>query len=210
MDMMLPLRTCNYTLFAPALCLAILAFSGCSSEGDRKLPGVYRVDVQQGNVIEQEMIDKLRPGMDRNQVRFIMGTPAVADPFHADRWDYLFTNSKGGRTRQQRHVVLYFKDDKLTHMEGDVVPGERKPVDVMETRSESVDVPLERNKPGVFSRIFNALPFVGDDNARKKPQDTDTKEPDAGPDNEESPAGAETASPEPQAQPQTDPELPSP
>ena len=206
---MLPFRKPARTLFA-ALCLALLALSGCSTEGDRKLPGVYRVDMQQGNVIEQEMIDKLRPGMDRNQVRFIMGTPAIADPFHADRWDYLFTNSKGGRTREQRHVTLYFKDDKLTHLEGDVVPGVRKPVDQLEVRSEIVDVPLERNKPGVFSRMFNALPFVGDDNARKKPHPTDTEQADAGAAKEKSGDGTEPAPAEPQSPPPVEPELPSP
>lgn len=208
--MILHRHAVTHALFAPTLCLLLVVLSGCSSEGDRKLPGVYRVDVQQGNIVEQEMIDKLRPGMDRNQVRFIMGTPAITDPFHANRWDYVFTHSKSGRTRQQRHVTLFFKDDKLTHVEGDVVPGERKPVDELEARAESVEVPLDQNKPGVFSRMFNALPFVGDDDARKKPQDAGTDETGDGTAQDEPDAGAETTSAEPQPQPQTDPELPSP
>ncbi len=182
-------------LALPVLCLLLAGGAGCSSEGDRKLPGVYRVDVQQGNIIEQEMLDKLRPGMDRNQVRFIMGTPAISDPFHADRWDYVFTVSKGGRTRQQRHIIVHFKDDKLTHVEGDVKPGERKsPVDVG-VRSETVEVPLDRNKPGVFSRMFNALPFVGDDDQpRRKPAGD----------------GGETAADEPEAPDAPPPDTPAP
>ena len=198
------------TLFAVALCLGLLALSGCSSEGDRKLPGVYRVDVQQGNVIEQEMIDKLRPGMDRNQVRFIMGTPAITDPFHANRWDYVFTHSKRGRTREQRHVTLFFKDDKLTHVEGDVVPGERKSTNDLEARAASVEVPLDKNKPGVFSRMFNALPFLGNDDSVKKPQDAGTEASSDEVAGEKSDDDTDATSAEPESQPQTDPELPSP
>lgn len=165
----------------PWLCLVLAALAGCSSEGDRKLPGVYRVDVQQGNVIEQEMLDKLKPGMDRNQVRFIMGTPAITDPFHADRWDYVFTMSRSGRTREQRHIIVHFQDDKLAWVEGDVKVGERKPADQVEARTGTVDVPLERNRPGVFSRMFNSLPFVGDENKpRKKDPDESGDDAEAG------------------------------
>jgi outer membrane protein assembly factor BamE len=199
-----PAQTSLLAAFLP--CLVLLA--ACSSEGDRKLPGVYRVDVQQGNIIEQEMLDKLRPGMDRNQVRFIMGTPAVTDPFHADRWDYLFTLSRGGRTREQRHVTLHFKDDKLTHVTGDVVPGNLRSPDELaeEARASSVEVPLERNRPGLFSRMFNALPFVGDDEKPGKPKEP---EPGSGGD-----AGAGTgkdeAAPARAPEPRPEPEPPSP
>lgn len=188
----------NVTLASRHHCSALLCLllaAGCASEGDRKLPGVYRVDVQQGNIIDQEMLDKLRPGMDRNQVRFIMGTPAISDPFHADRWDYVFTLSRGGRTREQRHIIVHFRDDKLTHVEGDVQIGERKSAVDLDARAESIDVPLERNRPGVFSRMFNALPFVGDDDKpRKKPADDDAG---SGADSEEVPSGpAPDAAPE--------------
>jgi outer membrane protein assembly factor BamE len=197
---------------APMLLLPLLLLAGCSSEGDRKLPGVYRVDVQQGNIIDQEMLDKLRPGMDKNQVRFIMGTPAITDPFHSDRWDYVFTLSKSGRTRQQRHIVVHFQDNKLVRVEGDVVTGVRKSPDDLEARAASVEVPLERNKPGVFSRMFNALPFVGDEDKPKKRApagDEDGEDAGDGAATEETPAGEEpgaSANPEPQ----TNPDLPSP
>jgi outer membrane protein assembly factor BamE len=152
-------------LFLCALCLA-----ACGAEGTRKLPFVYRIDVQQGNIIEQEMLDKLRPGMDKNQVRFIMGTPAVADPFHADRWEYLFTRSKGGHRREQRHITLYFEDEKLAYVEGDVVTALRPPPGEAERRTATVDVDTRRNEPGFFSRLFNSIPFVGDDAAKAPPK----------------------------------------
>jgi outer membrane protein assembly factor BamE len=152
----------------PFLFLAFLCLAACGAEGTHKLPGVYRIDIQQGNIIEQEMLDKLRPGMDKNQVRFIMGTPAIADPFHADRWEYLFTMSKGGRRREQRHITLYFEDEKLAYIDGDVVTALRRPPDTGERRAQTIDVDSRQDRPGFFSRLFNAIPFVGDD-ARNAP-----------------------------------------
>ena len=143
--------------------LIILCLWSCASEGDRKLPGVYRPDIQQGNVIDQEMIDKLKPGMDKNQVRFIMGTPVIVDPFHNDRWEYIYTYSEGGARREQRHITLYFKDEKLAHIEGDIISNERKISDDAANSSKTVDVPLKNKKEGFFNKIIDAIPFVGDD-----------------------------------------------
>ena len=82
----------------------------------------YRMDVQQGNVVTQEMVEKLKPGMTPSQVRFILGTPLVVDAFHKDRWDYVYRFSKGGRLQESRRIVIVFQDDKLARIEGDVVP----------------------------------------------------------------------------------------
>jgi outer membrane protein assembly factor BamE len=82
----------------------------------------YRIDIQQGNVVTQEMISKVQPGMTRGQVRFALGTPLVADIFHPDRWDYVYQYHKAGELREQRRIVVVFKDDKLVRIEGDVVP----------------------------------------------------------------------------------------
>ena len=74
----------NTKLMLSSLTLVgLFALAGCS------FPGVYKVDIQQGNVVTQDMIDQLRPGMTRKQVRFIMGNPLITDTFHANRWDYL-------------------------------------------------------------------------------------------------------------------------
>lgn len=88
------------------------------------LPGLapHQIDIQQGNYVTQEMVAKLKPGMSRRQVRFALGTPLVVDPFHADRWDYVYVLQKQGRRVEQRHIVVIFKDDKLQRIEGDVKP----------------------------------------------------------------------------------------
>lgn len=82
----------------------------------------YKMDIQQGNVVTQEMMSKLKPGMTPSQVRFILGTPLVVDAFHKDRWDYVYRYSRGGTVQEQRRIVVVFQDDKLARIEGDVVP----------------------------------------------------------------------------------------
>ena len=147
-----------------AMLALVLSLAGCGAEGGRKLPGVYRPDIQQGNIIEQDMLDRLKPGMDKNQVKFIMGTPAVADPFHSNRWDYVYSYSKGGARREQRHLTLYFEDDKLAYIDGDVVAGLRPPPDEVKSRNaRTLDVPLKKRRQGLFGRLVDSLPFVGDD-----------------------------------------------
>jgi outer membrane protein assembly factor BamE len=108
--------------------LAIAAFliAGCSMPTLPTLPGLtpYKMDVQQGNVVTQEMIAKVQPGMTRNQVRFALGTPLVVDPFRTDRWDYVYYFQKAGVVAEQRRIAVIFKDDKLVRIEGDVVPAD--------------------------------------------------------------------------------------
>lgn len=147
--------------FRLIILLSVLALSACSSDGGVRIPGLYRIDVQQGNVIDQVMIDRLRPGMDKHQVQFILGTPAIADPFHANQWVYFYSMSESGDTRQQRQVRIHFKDEKLAWIDGDVVSTGRIPEDALR-QTKTVDVPL-REKEGFFKRFLNALPFVGDD-----------------------------------------------
>ncbi|WP_298183574.1 outer membrane protein assembly factor BamE [uncultured Pseudomonas sp.] len=96
----------------------LLALAGCS------FPGVYKIDIQQGNVVTQDMIDQLRPGMTRKQVRFIMGNPLLTDTFHANRWDYLYSIQPGGGQRLQERVSVNFgADDQLVGLSGDFMPG---------------------------------------------------------------------------------------
>lgn len=98
--------------------LGIASLTGCS------LPGVYKIDIQQGNVITQDMIDQLRPGMTRSQVRFIMGNPLITDTFHDNRWDYFYSIQAGGGPRQQERVSLTFdRSDKLVGLSGNFLPG---------------------------------------------------------------------------------------
>lgn len=87
---------------------------GCSIEP-------YKIDIQQGNVVTQDMIAKLKPDMTRAQARFVMGTPLVTDQFHPNRWDYFYKFDKAGNPREQRRLTLVFEDDKLKQIIGDVV-----------------------------------------------------------------------------------------
>jgi outer membrane protein assembly factor BamE len=82
---------------------------------------VFRVDVQQGNLLEDHDIDAVQRGMTRSQVRFLLGTPVVEDPFHHDRWDYIYYFRKGrSRTADRRWLIVYFDDDRVREIQVDV------------------------------------------------------------------------------------------
>jgi outer membrane protein assembly factor BamE len=78
----------------------------------------YRIDIQQGNFVSKEMVAQLRPGLTRDQVRFVLGTPLLTDMFHANRWDYDFRLAKGNGEIMTSRVSVFFKDDLLDHVEG--------------------------------------------------------------------------------------------
>jgi outer membrane protein assembly factor BamE len=111
--------------------LALASLAACSGRWLPTLPlgpfKPYRIDIQQGNVVTQEMIAKVQPGMTRGQVRFALGTPLVADVFHPDRWDYVYQYQKGGVVTEHRRIVVVFKGDNLVRIEGDVVPASSLP-----------------------------------------------------------------------------------
>lgn len=98
----------------------------------------YKIDVRQGNMVTQEMVAQLRPGMSREQVRFILGTPLVADIFHADRWDYVYRFQPGRGEVQQRRLVVFFEDNKLARVDGDVVA---EPATPAKPASRVIDIP---------------------------------------------------------------------
>jgi len=101
----------------------LLLVAGCGFVP--RIPGVapYRIDIQQGNFISQDMVANLKPGMSKEQVRLALGTPLLTDIFHADRWDYIYWREDGATgKREERKLVVHFKDDKLVRLDGDVVP----------------------------------------------------------------------------------------
>jgi outer membrane protein assembly factor BamE len=111
------------------LSFAVLAgaLAGCGSLPSipvPTIPGVtpYRIDIQQGNFVSQEMVAQLKPGMSREQVRFVLGTPLVADIFHADRWDYVYYRDTPGKPRETRKLSVFFEDNKLARVVGDTMP----------------------------------------------------------------------------------------
>ncbi len=89
------------------------------------LPGVYRIDIQQGNVITQDMVNQLKPGMNPRQVRYIMGSPLISDTFHPNRWDYIYSFQAGGSQRRQERISLMFDErgQQLVALTGDFMPG---------------------------------------------------------------------------------------
>jgi outer membrane protein assembly factor BamE len=102
--------------------LSLPLIAACSGTPDvTSALSPYRIDVRQGNYIDQEMVAQLRPGMTRDQVRFALGTPLVADMFHAERWDYVYRFQPGRGEVQLRRLVVFFEDDKLARVGGDVV-----------------------------------------------------------------------------------------
>ena len=110
--------------------LMVLALAGCKQAPE--LPAVispYKIDIQQGNVVSQAMLDKLKPGMTRAQVRFALGSPLIVDMFRNDRWDYVYLYQKQGAEVQRRRITILFEADRLLRIEGDVVParGAREP-----------------------------------------------------------------------------------
>ena len=94
----------------------------CNNVGSMDFPGVSKISIPQGNIITQEMIDQLRPGMTKRQVIFVMGTPLVRDPFHQDRWDYVYNFMPGGGVRGQERVSVFFEEDSLVSFTGDFTP----------------------------------------------------------------------------------------
>lgn len=134
----------NAKLMLSSLTLVgLFALAGCS------FPGVYKVDIQQGNVVTQDMIDQLRPGMTRSQVRFIMGSPLITDTFSADRWDYLYSIQPGGGQRQQERVSLVFNgNDQLAGLAGDFMPGVSRDEAILGTQPAASEPkqPTEENE----------------------------------------------------------------
>ena len=102
----------------------------------------YKIDVQQGNVLTQEMVSQLRPGLSKDQVRFILGTPMLLDMFHADRWDYVYRLQKGstGVVETRKFSTFFGADGKLFRVAGDAVPAASAEAAVPENRMRELDL----------------------------------------------------------------------
>ena len=140
---------------------------GCSRgyDGGFNAPLLHKIDIQQGNVIDQKMLNKLSPGMDKKQVKYIMGTPVIIDPFHNERWEYIYSFQKGGKVREQRHITLHFESGKLAHISGDIevsnIP--RRKEEII-TEDNVITVPeSEQEEKGFFSRLFEKINPLDDE-----------------------------------------------
>jgi len=133
-----------YSLCFPRMTILLVTLTSMTLAGCVRS---YRVEIQQGNVISAEQIEKLNPGTSRNEVRFILGTPLIVDPFHAERWDYFYSldPAKGEQVTKYR-LSIWFEDDLVTRteVEGAGLPGAIQP-------------DLEEYSPGFFSSLWDAV-----------------------------------------------------
>lgn len=103
-----------------AVCAAIVAISGCSSTAMTEWVDPYRIDVRQGNYVDQELVAQLRKGMTRDQVRYVLGSPLLVDTFRNDRWDYVYLFSPGKGEPERRAISVFFENDVLSRVEAEV------------------------------------------------------------------------------------------
>jgi outer membrane protein assembly factor BamE len=144
--------------------IASLGLAGCSSNFNKvansvsdtvseinmpnwDIPGVYRIPIQQGNLITQEMVNELKPGMTKQQVRYLLGTPLLIDTFQEDRWEYLYTNRPGSKRAnveiERERLELLFKNGRLQKISGDMYPQgeELAKITKEESRERTIVIP---------------------------------------------------------------------
>jgi outer membrane protein assembly factor BamE len=157
----------------PRFVIAAIALGTlCACSSVPRIITEYRIDVQQGNVLTQDMVSQLRPGLSKDQVRFILGTPVLMDMFHSNRWDYFYWLKKGnsGAVTTRRFSVFFDADGKLASVAGDVAA--MQPTDVAavpETRNREIDLgslPTDGtavmpppDEKGLFTRMIESVGF---------------------------------------------------
>ena len=139
----------------------VLLLGACSGV---PLLGPYRIDVPQGNLVTQEMVSSLKPGMSRDQVKFVLGTPLLTDLFHGDRWDYLYRLQRGDGSVEERRLAVFFDKDLLTRVEGDIVAPGMPPVSVAPRPAAAPSAAKEGGKSngeekGFLARLRDWLGF---------------------------------------------------
>lgn len=125
----LVLRLIRSRALVTSFAASTLVLSGCGFLSRDRLDSfniTYKINIQQGTVVTMEMADQLKPGMTRDQVKFVMGTPLLTDPFHANRWDYPFRFQPGRGRIEERRFTVYFENDRLARFEGAPLPTEEE------------------------------------------------------------------------------------
>lgn len=163
-------------VFYLSLVLGCPTLISCSNALDN-LPGVYHIDIQQGNIIDQDMIDQLRPEMTERQVLYILGSPMLVDTFHQKRWDYLYSVQPGGEDRQQKKISIFFnKENLVSGIQGDFRPSST-PVN-KPSHETTIDVPKREVELTMWQKIKSLLGFDDIDDTPKR--DPDAKPSDTG------------------------------
>ena len=148
--------------------LLAAAISGCSSVP--RIVNEYKPDIQQGNVLTQEMVSQLRPGLTKDQVRFVLGTPVLMDMFHANRWDYVYRLQKGntGAVETRKFSAYFDASDKLVRVAGDVAAvqaddvapqaeSRMREIDLGSIAADAVAPPIEEK--GFFGKMMETVGF---------------------------------------------------
>lgn len=173
------LRALALSAALPVLLLGGCASSRQSDDGFFARITPYRIEIVQGNVVTSEQAARIKPGLSKAQVRDILGTPLLADPFHADRWDYVFTIRRDGLPNQRRSVIVWFEADTLKTIEAPELPSERdfvqgisvsqrKPeprvLELTDEQRKALPVPPKRDEPAAAEPAGPArnYPALGD------------------------------------------------
>lgn len=146
------------------LSLLSLPLLSCSTAVEY-VPYVYKIDVNQGNVVDQAMIDQLRPNMTKRQVLYIMGSPMLVDFFHQNRWDYVYSVKKGGEDLEQKVVSIFFENDQLKNIQGDLRPS------VLPVAKPSTDKIVDVPKRDLEKTLWETMTgWIPDDEPKKEPE----------------------------------------
>lgn len=130
------------------------------------LPYVYKIDVNQGNMIDQTMIDQLRPNMTKRQVLYVMGSPMLVDYFHQNRWDYIYSSKKGGEDAEQKAIAIFFENDQVKGIQGDLKPS-AVPV-IIPSTDKMVDVPKRDLDKTLWGSINGWFAYDESDDVKKE------------------------------------------
>ena len=155
-----------------ALVALVLAFAGCAAI-DTYAPtlrtyGVYMLDINQGNYLSQDMVDKLKEGQTKQQVRLVLGTPLITSVFRDDRWDYMYEYRKNGRVQIHRQFTVYFKGDALTRWEGDEMPQSVQDLNRTAATRALPDDPYGEDA-GFIGKVIDWFKKIGDPSAPPVP-----------------------------------------
>lgn len=150
------------------------AVSACTGE---HIPFVYKIDIDQGNIVNQDMVDQLEPGMNKARVLYVMGSPMLVHVFHENRWDYIYLRRPGRGKPEKRRITLHFDNDQLTRIDGDVrIAGGGIGGDSMR-RVSNVEVPLDQDE-GFIDGFMDRMGIGDDKPEQKTPPETKEKETD--------------------------------
>jgi len=158
------------------MALGAFVLAGCAQltqPFDNYLPlitqfGVYKLDINQGNYLSQDMVDKLKVGQTKAQVKTTLGTPLITSAFRDNRWDYVYEFSSAGRLREHRQFTVYFKDDLLARWEGDEMPQSAQDLNRVAATRSLPDDPYGQDA-GIIGKIIDLFKRIGDPAAAATP-----------------------------------------